>query len=176
MQPADKQPHEFEAEGKRAFASKRYAQAAEAFRQAAQGYALGRDGLHAAEMNNNLSVSLLKMNRPQEAYEAAAGADKIFEGANDVKRQGMALGNQAAALDALKRYEESLALYERAAALLAQANANDLRAMVLKEAAAIRLKQGKLNDAGMQMLGSLAAAEKPSLLQRFLKFLLRFRP
>ncbi|MEW5938967.1 MAG: hypothetical protein AB1750_04840, partial [Chloroflexota bacterium] len=165
-----------EAEGKRRYAAKRYTQAADAFREASRGYSLGRDGLHAAEMDNNLSVTLLKMNRPQEALDAATGTDKIFEGAGDAKRQGMALGNQAAALDALKRYDESLALYERAAALFEQVKEGDLRAMVLKEAAAIRLKQGKLNAAGMEMLGSLASAEKPTLLQRFLKFLLRFKP
>ncbi len=104
------------------------------------------------------------------------GTESIFEKAGDKKRQGMALGNQAAALEALKRLDEALDLYERAAAIFAQTGEGDLRALVMKSAAAIRLKQGKVSEAGMDMLGSLGAVEKPSLLQRILKFLLRFKP
>lgn len=171
-----KEPHQWEADGKRAFAAGKYIEAANAFREASQGFTLGRDGLHAAESNNNLSVSLLKANKPQEALDAATGTEKIFESAGDVKKQAMALGNQAAALEELKRYDEALALYDRAASLFADAGDGDMRSLVLKSAAAIRLKQGKLNDTAMDMLGSLGAVEKPSLFQRFLKFLLRFKP
>ena len=176
MLPTTKEPQELEAEGERAFAAGRYDEAARAFEQASRGFTLGRDGVHAAEMDNNLSVALLKDNRPQEALNAAAGTDKTFETVGDVKKQAMAVGNQAAALEALKRPNEALAYYERAAGLFAQAGEGDMRAMVLKSAAAIRLKQGKLNDSAMDMLGSLGATEKPNLLQRFLKFLLRFKP
>jgi len=172
----NKEPHQWETEGKRAFASGRYAEAADAFREASRGFTLGRDGLHAAESDNNLSVSLLKANQPQKALDAASGTDKTFEAAGDVKKQAMAFGNQAAALDALKRTEQALNLYDRAASLFADAGEGDLRSLVLQSAAAIRLKQGKLTDTAMDMLGSLSAVEKPSLTQRFLKFLLRFKP
>jgi tetratricopeptide (TPR) repeat protein len=171
-----KEPNQWESEGKKAFAAGNYPAAAEAFRQAAEGYTLGRDGVHAAEMSNNQSVALLKAEQPQQAYDAAAGTDKTFEALGDKKRQGMALGNQAAALAELKRNEEAIALYERAAALFAEVGEGDLRSMVLKGAAGIRLKQGKLNDTAMDMLGSLGAVEKPTIFQRILKFLLRFRP
>jgi hypothetical protein len=50
-----------------------------------------------------------------------------------------------------------------------------MRALVLKSVAAIRLKQGKLDAAGIEMLGSLGAVEKPNLLQRILRFFLRFK-
>ena len=175
MQPTTQEPHEFEAEGKRAFAAGRFAEAARAFEHASRGFTLGQDELHAAEMDNNLSVALLQHKRPQEALKAATGTDKTFEAAGDVKKQAMAVGNQAAALEALKQVDEALEHYERAASLFAQVGEGDLRAMVLKSAAAIRLKQGKLNDSAMNMLGSLGATEKPNLLQRFLKFLLRFK-
>ncbi len=127
-------------------------------------------------MNNNLSVSLLKAGQFQEAHAAALDTDKTFESAGDKNKQAMSLGNQAAALEELKRHEEALALYDRAAALFAESGNGDMRALVLKSAAAIRLKQGKLNDTAMDMLGSLGAVEKPTLFQRFLKFLLRFKP
>lgn len=172
----EKEPHQLAEEGKRAFAAGRHAEAARLFEEASRGFTLGRDGLHAAEMDNNRSVALLKDNQPQAALEAASGTDKIFEAARDGKRQAMALGNQAAALEALKRFDEALPLYERAAELFEQTGEKDMRALVLKSIAAIRLKQGKLSEAGMDMLGSLGAVEKPNLLQRILKFLLRFKP
>lgn len=170
----EKEPHQLAEEGKRAFAAGRYAEAARLFEEASRGYTLGRDGLHAAEMDNNRSVALLKNNQPQQALDAAAGTDKIFESFADVSKQAMALGNQASALEALKRLDEALPLYERAAELFDKAGEKDMRALVLKSVAAIRLKQGKLSEAGMEMLGSLGAVEKPTLWQRFLKFLLRF--
>lgn len=171
----EKEPQQLAEEGKRAFAAARYAEAARLFEEASRGYTLQGDAVHAAEMHNNRSVALLKNNQPQHALEAAAGTDKIFESFADVTRQAMALGNQASALEALKRYEEALPLYERAAELFGKAGENEMRALVLKSIAAIRLKQGNLRDAGMEMLGSLGAVEKPNLWQRFLKFILRFR-
>lgn len=171
-----KEPNQWETEGKRAFAAGKYIEAVNAFREASRGFTLGRDGLRAAEMDNNLSVSLLKAGKAQEAFDAASGTDKIFEGAGDKSKQAMSLGNQAAALGELKRYEEALALYDHAASIFAETGDGDMRSLVLKSAAAIRLKQGKLNDTAMDMLGSLGAVEKPNLFQRFLKFLLRFKP
>ena len=172
----EKEPHQLEEEGKRAFAAGRYAEAARLFDEASRGFTLGRDDLRAAEMDNNRSVALLKHNQPGPALDATRGTDKIFESHADVKKQAMALGNQAAALEALKRYEEALPLYERAAELFEQTGDKDMRALVLKSVAAIRLKQGKLSQAGMEMLGSLGAVEKPNLLQRILKFILRLKP
>lgn len=169
------EPHQLAEEGKRAFADGRFAEAARLFEQAAEGFTLGRDGLHAAEMRNNLSVALLQDKKPQQALDAAAGTDKTFEAASDVKRQAMALGNQAAALEALGRLDEALALYERAAELFSKIHEGGLRSMVLKSAAAIRLRQGKVTESAMKMLGSLDAVEKPSLFQRILKFFLRLR-
>jgi tetratricopeptide (TPR) repeat protein len=170
----DKEPHQLAEEGKRAFAAGCYAEAARLFSEASRGFTLGRDGLHAAEMDNNRSVALLKDNHPEQALEAAAGTDKIFETFADTKKQAMALGNQAAALETLKRFEEALPLYEHAVELFELSGEKDMRALVLKSMAAIRLKQGKLNEAGMEMVGALGAVEKPNLLQRILKFILRF--
>ncbi len=86
-------------EGKSAFESGRYEVAAGLFRSAMQDYAAREDALNAAEQNNNLSVTLLKMGRAQEALDTVMGTDKVFEAAHDTRRQGMALNNQAAALE-----------------------------------------------------------------------------
>lgn len=167
-------PAQLEADGKRAYAAKKYDEAASFFRQAAEGYPLGRAGLKAAEMQNNLSVALLQAGKSNEALEAALGTDDIFAGANDIKSQAMALGNQAAALDELHRYDEALAKYERSAELFGMINEGDLRAMVMKSAAAVKLKTGKVTDSAFKMMGSLDVKKNPSFFERILKFFLRF--
>jgi len=167
------EPKLLETQGKTAYRGKRYGQAAELFRQAAEGYTLGRNGLMAAEMMNNVSVALLQAGKAQESLDAALGTDEIFSGAKDIKRQAMALGNQAAALDALKRYDEALTKYEQAAELFAQINEGDLRSVVLKSAAGVKLKTGKVTDSAFGMLGSLDAKKNPTIFERILKFFLK---
>src|SRR5512143_3001044 len=88
-------------EGKQAFEAGQYEPAAQKFQEAADGYASLNDKVNAAEMKNNLSVTLLKMGRGQAALDAVLGTEQVFARANDVRREGMAFGNQAAALEAL---------------------------------------------------------------------------
>ncbi len=161
-------------EGKQAFAAGQYEPALGKFETAAEGYAALNDKLNAAEMKNNQSVALLKLGRGQAALDAALGTDQIFASANDLKRQGMALGNQAAALEALKRWDEALATYDRSAEVFAQAGAGDLRSVVLKSAAAIKLRRGQVSESAFKMIGSMEAKDQPSLFERVLKSLLRF--
>lgn len=160
--------------GKRAFEGSEFDKAAELFQQAAEGFSLGRNGLLAAEMRNNLSVALLKMNRPQEALDAALGTDAIFAGAGDLGRQAMALGNQAAALESLRRLDDALEKYEQSAELFGRAGEGDMRSLVMKSAAAIKLKTGRVSESAFKMMGALDAKDKPTLLERLLKFFLRF--
>jgi tetratricopeptide (TPR) repeat protein len=168
------EPAQLADKGKQAFANKRYDDAVEYFRQAAEGFSLGRAGLLAAEMRNNMSVALLQAGKPGEALEAALETDKVFEGAQDVKRQAMALGNQAAALEGLHRYEEAIEKYERSADLFAKANDGDMRSLVMKSAAALKLKTGKITESAFKMMGAVDVKENPTLFERIMKFLLRF--
>ena len=168
------EPAQIADQGKQAFESKKFSEAAELFRQAAEGFTAGNSALMAAEMMNNMSVALLQAGRAQEALNAALGTDQIFADAKDIKRQGMAVGNQAAALDGLNRYDEAIAAFERSAELFAQAGEGDLRSMVMKSAAAIKLKTGKITDSAFKMMGSLDVKENPSFFERILKFFLRF--
>ncbi|MBI5842415.1 MAG: tetratricopeptide repeat protein [Chloroflexi bacterium] len=168
-------PSKLAEEGKQAFSRKQFDQAADLFRRAADGFTLGRAGLLAAEMQNNLSVSLLQAGKPEEALTAALGTDLVFAGANDINRQAMALGNQAAALEALKRYDEAIASYERSAELFAEAGEGDMRAMVMKSAASLKLKTGKITDSALKMMGALEAKQKPNLLERILRFFMRMK-
>jgi hypothetical protein len=86
----------------------------------------------------------------------------------------MAVGNRAAALEVLKRWDDAFAAYEQSAALFAEAGEGDLRAMVLQSAAAIKLRRGKVADSAFKMIGSLEAKQKPSIFERVLKSLLHF--
>jgi tetratricopeptide (TPR) repeat protein len=161
-------------DGKQEFEAGQYEPAVDKFEAAAEGYASLNDKLNAAEMKNNVSVALLKLGRGQAALDAVLGTDQVFARASDLKRQGMALGNQAAALEALKRWDEALAAYDQSADVFAQAGEGDLRSLVLKSAAAIKLRRGKVTESAFKMIGSLDAKEKPSIFERLLKSVLRF--
>lgn len=159
--------------GRQQYASRSFQAAALTFESAAQELTSQGDMLSAAEMNNNRSVALLKAGRLQQALDAALGTDIIFAQADDKKRQAMALGNQAAALEELKRFDEALDLYQRSAQLFAEIGEGDLRSTVLKSTAAIELKRGQFLGSGMKMIGSLEAKDRPSIIDRIMKFILR---
>lgn len=169
------EPVQLAEQGKQAFAAKDFKRAASLFSEAASAYATQDDTLNAAEMKNNLSVALLQAGNPKGAYEAVAGTDEVFAWAGDVKRQAIAFGNQAAALEGLKKMDQALEAYERSAALFAEAGESEMRSIVLQSVAAIKLRRGKMLDSALSMIGSVEATKKPNLMQRFLKFLLRFR-
>jgi tetratricopeptide (TPR) repeat protein len=168
------EPAQLAEQGKQAFKNKKFDEAAELFSQAAQRYTLTHEDLMSAEMQNNRSVSLLQAGKSQESLAAALDTDQVFASANDIKRQGMALGNQAAALEALNRYDEAIEKYDFAAQLFDQAGEGDLRALVMKSSAAVKLKTGKVTASAFKMMGSLEAKDNPSLFERILKFFLRF--
>jgi tetratricopeptide (TPR) repeat protein len=168
------EPAQLAEQGKRAFEEKKYQEAAQLFKQAAEEFTSARAGLMAAEMKNNLSVALFQSGRYGEALDAALGTDEYFAGANDIKRQAMALGNQAAALEALHRPDEAIEKYERAAERFRDAGEGDMRAMVMKSAAAIKLKKGRITDSAFKMMGALEAKDKPSIFERVLRYFLRF--
>jgi tetratricopeptide (TPR) repeat protein len=166
-------PTQLAEQGKQAFMNKLFVEAADLFGQAAEGYAQDQDGLMSAEMRNNMSVALLQAAKPQESFHAAQDTDQVFAAANDRKRQGLALGNQAAALEALHRYPEAIEKYDLAAQLFNEVGEGDLRALVMKSSAAIKLKTGKVTDSAFKMMGSLEAKDHPSFFERILRFFLR---
>jgi tetratricopeptide (TPR) repeat protein len=167
-------PQTLNEQGKQAYQSGQLDRAVDSFRAAAEAYAFAHDDLNVAESKNNLSVALLQSGNAQESLDVAFGTDDIFAKAGDLKRQGMALGNQAAALEALKRFDDALAAYEHSAAVLAEAGEGDLRAMVLKSAAAIKLRKGKISESAFKMMSSLESKQNPSIFDRLIRALLRF--
>jgi len=158
-------------QGKDEYAKGNHAAAAGFFLQAAQIYKNAQDELNAAEMMNNQSVALLQSGKAKEALEATDGTEAIFQRAGDIKRQGFAVGNRAAALEGLKKVDEALAEYERAASLLEEAGEGDMHSVVRKAAANLNLKRGRITAAQMDVYDSMRLVEKPNLTQRIMKFL-----
>jgi tetratricopeptide (TPR) repeat protein len=159
--------------GKQDYEKGKYLTAADLFSQAAQAYALDQDELNAAEMKNNQSVALLQAGKAKEALQVTDGTEEIFQKAGDLKRQGIAVSNRAAALEGLKKWDEALAEYDRAASLFEQIGEGDMHSIVRKASANINLKRGHLTSTQMDVYDSLRLVKKPTLTQRFMKFLMR---
>jgi tetratricopeptide (TPR) repeat protein len=155
------------------YAKGEFVAAAGLFSQAAQVYSNVQDELNAAEMKNNQSVALLKAGKAKDALHATDGTENIFQKAGDLKRQGIAVANRAAALEGLKQLNEAVVEYNRAADIFEQAGEGDMHSMVRKATAEIFLKRGYIGNSQMDILDSIRLAEKPTFAQRLLKFLMR---
>ncbi|HEY5157971.1 MAG TPA: hypothetical protein VII93_08435 [Anaerolineales bacterium] len=149
--------------------------AAQAFAEASVSYANEGDMLMSAEMKNNQSVTLLRDKQAQAALEAARGTDEVFAEAGDMRRQGMALTNQASAMEALKRFNEAIDFYTRAGEALEKAGEIDLRVEVMQLLSALYLRRFKLFDAIIALQSGLVAVKNPTPKQRFMKMLLFIR-
>ena len=166
---------EISASAQRLYRSGNYLAAAEAFGQAAATAQQEGEDLAAAEMQNNRSVALLRAKQAQAALDASQGTESTFAKANDFRRQGMALANQAAALEALKRRNEAVLRYQQAAALLERAGEGDLRAEIMQLLAVHYLRRAKFVDAVVALQSGLAGVKHPTARQRLMKKFLFFR-
>jgi len=173
MSPDQLNPQSLADQGKQEYEKGSYLAAANLFLQAAQAYASAGDNLNAAEMKNNQSVALLQAGKAREALQATDGTEEVFQKAGDIRRQGIAVSNRAAALEGLRQGKEALAEYDRAAALFEQIGEGDMHSVVRKAAANLNLKYGRFNDSQMDIYDSLRLVKKPSLSQRIMKFLMR---
>ncbi len=159
----------------RAYQEGGYENAARLFGEAASAFTAQDNPLDAAEMKNNQSVAWLQAGNPSAAYEAARGTASLFAGAGDSRREGIAWGNEAAALQALGRAKDALEQYRLASEAFQRAGEGELRATVMQTIAGIKLKQGKVMDALLTMQMGLSGVKHPTLKQRILLALLRFR-
>ena len=161
------------AEARAAYKRGDYLAAANAFKAASESYRLSGDELNAAEMANNYSVALLQGGEAQQSLEVVLGTDKIFAEAGDLRRQAMALGNQAAALEALNRPDEAIDAYERSAELLTQVGDTETRVSVMQSLSALQLRHGRQLEALATMQAGLNGVKHPTPKQRMLRKLLQ---
>ena len=157
----------------KSFEAEEFQEAVEGFETAAQRYTEQNDFISAAEMKNNLSVALLKAGKPQLAFEAVLGTDQIFLENGDRKRQAMAYGNIAAALEDLQRYDEAFEYYQRSSDILKELGERQLRAYVLDRISALQVRSGKRLEALVTKESAIDSKNKLSLIDRVLKGLIK---
>lgn len=162
----------FVREAESAYQTEDYPLAASKYTLAQQAYQNAGDALMAAEMANNASVALLKGGNAAAAFTAAEATDLVFAAAGDLRRQAVALSNQASALEAMKKIEQALDVYQRASELLKQINETDMRAFVLKSISLLQFRTGKKFEAMATMRIALEAQRKLTPRERLLKWLL----
>ncbi|HEY5270224.1 MAG TPA: hypothetical protein VII97_07795 [Anaerolineales bacterium] len=168
-------PQEIADQAKRTYQAGDYPAAIQAFAEAASAYADAGDMPMCAEMKNNQSVALLRDKQAQAALETVQGTDAVFAKADDIRRQGIALTNQASALEALKRFKEAIDFYTRAGDALEKAGEIDLRLEVMQLLSTLYLRRLKFFDAIIALQSGLGAVKNPTPKQRFMKKLLFFR-
>lgn len=150
-----------------------YLVAAREFEAAAEAYQADGNYLDAAEMLNNSSVAYIQADDAQSALQVVTGTADVFAEAGDLRRQGLALGNHATALEANGHLEEALEMYRQSAELLKQAGETQMRASVMQSISALQLKTGRQLEALATMQAGLDGVEKPTPKQRALKKLLQ---
>lgn len=166
-------PEQLSEEGQRAYNSGDYTAAAQAYQAAAQGYQQTGDSFQEAELLNNASVAYLKAGDPQLALDMALHTDQVFASDGDLRRQAIALANQAAAYQDLGQLEKALQVYQESSALLREIDDQELRPAVMKAISSLQLRLGKQMEALATMQSSLDVIEKPSLKQKILKKILQ---
>jgi tetratricopeptide (TPR) repeat protein len=160
---------------KYAFQTGDYSGAIQEFAEAAFAFAEAGDTLMSAEMKNNQAVALLKNKQAQAALEVARGTETVFAEVGDNRRQGMALANQASALETLKHFKEAIDFYSRAGDALEKAGEADFRLEVMQSLAILHLRQFKIFEAITALQSGLIAVKNPTPMQRIMKKLLFFR-
>jgi len=166
-------PQQLAQEGTTAYKRGDYQVAAQAYEAASQAYAAAQDDLNAAEMANNCSVAYLQAGDAEAALQAVGATYEIFAQSGDLRRQAMAIGNRAAALEALDRLEEAAEAYLQSANMLQDAGEDKLRADVMQSLSMLQFRTGRQLQALATMQQGIEGVERPTPKQRFLKRLLR---
>ena len=143
-----------------------------AFHSAREAYAQeGRED-KAAEMSNAVCVALIQAGRPQDALEAVRGTPATFARMADTGREGKALGNLAAALEACGNLVEAETLYSQALDRLRRAGDRESEAGTLAALSKLQLRRGQPLVALASMQASLETAQRRSPAKRLLRRLL----
>ena len=165
-------PQQLAGEGHVEYNKGEYFSAAGLYKAAADGFSLIGDELSAAEMANNSSVAYLKGGDANSALEAVNGTDQIFAIKGDIKRQAMAIGNRAAALEGINQLDEAIIEYTQSAELFNQIGEYELRAYVCQSISSVLMKRGKYLEAYGTMRAGVISLIEPTLTLRILKILM----
>jgi len=147
---------------------------ARAYQAAAQSYADQGEAATSAELRNNSSVAYLRAGDGQAAFEMVDGTPAIFATVGDARRQGMALGNLGAALEATKQLDDAAEAYQHSAELLGLVHEDELRAHVMQSLSVLQVRTGHQMEAMTTMQSGLDGVEKPTMKQSLISKLLKF--
>jgi tetratricopeptide (TPR) repeat protein len=159
--------------GLKAYHKQDYQSAIEYLNQALSGSSSSGDKLISAEIANDLSLCYLKTGDSQKAWGLVQGTDELFEKGNDKHRQAIALANQGAILESLHKFEQAIEKYEASSRLLKEIGNQEERSLLLKSLSELHMKMGHQLDAMATMQIALDNEKNPSLIERFLKKLLK---
>jgi tetratricopeptide (TPR) repeat protein len=171
--PDHEMPPGIEEEAKNLYGSGNYQEAAKVFSRAANFYLENGDELRSAEMRNNQSVSLLQANQPEFALKVVLGTEETFYQAGDQLKQGMALANQASALQALGRHQEAIEKFSLAATIFNEIGQQEMFLQTKQSISGLKLRTKNIPGALISMQEGLEEIEKPNLRQRLLRSLLK---
>ena len=157
---------------KQAYQAGNYEKAASNYAAAATAYQAQGNEVMAAEMSNNQSVALLQAGQAQAAFAAVEGTDKVFEKAGETLKMALAIGNQAAALEGMKKLKEAETRYKICAELLKDLGEDEQRARVMQSISSLQLRSGRQLEAIASMQAGMEGMKRPNLRQRILKKLL----
>jgi tetratricopeptide (TPR) repeat protein len=147
--------------------------AADTFLAAEQAFQQAGDVLNCAEMANNRSVVYLRADLPHEALLAVQGTPEVFAAQGDKLREAMAVGNLAAALEAVGDLDLAEETYQEAIGQLRDLKENEILAETLQALSQLQLKRGKAIDAVSSMQSGLESRPKRGLKERIFQGLLK---
>jgi tetratricopeptide (TPR) repeat protein len=166
-------PEKLAKEGKAAYQRGDFPAAAKFFESAQSVYLERDDAINAAEMANNCSVAYLQSGDGEAALRVVESTPAIFAQAGDRRRQGMALGNLASALEAVDRLDEAVEIYQQSADVLELAGEDQLRANVMQSLSMLQFRMGKQLQALASMNSGLEGVKHPNPKQSMLKKLVQ---
>lgn len=160
-------------EGKSLYRAKKYLPAADSFLQAAVEYDASGNILLGAEMRNNQCVSLLLAKKPRQALEVVQGTSELFLKAGQISKAGMALANEATALEDLGEIASALETFTKAGELFQSAGEEDLYLQTMQSVSSLKMKSRNMLGALFSMQEGLEGIENPTWKQKLLKNLLK---
>jgi tetratricopeptide (TPR) repeat protein len=146
--------------------------AAEYFRSAYDGFLEAQDPVNVAQTANNLSVVLLKLDKPEEALAIVKGTPETFLEAGDKKAAAMAYGNIASALEACGELDEAESALRKAAEGFRSINDKEHLLYTQRALSQLQLRQGRTFEALGSMQSGLEDQKKLGLRYRILRRLL----
>lgn len=165
-------PSPLESQAMQAYRQGHLEEAAQGFAAARQAYSEAGDAARAAEMANDLSVTLLRCGRPHQALEAVRGTERFFDELGDRTRAAQAYGNLASALEACGDAVGAEQAYRQAVELFEEAGDPENRARTLTAVSQLQLRRGRPLEAIMNMQSALEHQPRLNWRQRLLRWLL----